>query len=124
MITILLLEPDNAIARSMNRALRDYEVLRASSATEAIELANDNSVDLVVVELSLGGHSGFEFLYEFRSYADWLQIPIIMFTNVKLQENVLESRSWQALGISAYLYKPLTSLAKLHSMVERATVNV
>jgi DNA-binding response OmpR family regulator len=121
---ILLLEPDNAIASSVSRALdQQYEVIRASSASTALEITNDNDIDLAIVELSLGGHSGFEFLYEFRSYADWLQVPIIVFSTVKLDDSLLHSRSWQALNISSYLYKPTTTLSTLSSMVERAVVH-
>ncbi len=120
---ILLLEPDNAIANSLIRALKDYEVIRASTASASLEVANEHDVDLVIVELSLGGHSGFEFLYEFRSYADWLQVPVIVYSLVKLDDDILKSRSWQALNIASYLYKPTTSLATLTGMVERATVH-
>jgi DNA-binding response OmpR family regulator len=70
--------------------------------------------DLVILELQLVEHSGIEFLYEFRSYTDWQQVPVIIQSQVPPAEF---ADSWQLLhdelGVRGYLYKPRTSLTQL-----------
>ena len=114
---LLVLEPQNVVAANLEKALQGYEIFRTSSADQSLELANDEEFDAIIIELSLSGHSGFEFLYEFRSYADWQDIPIIIYSIVNLSQEVLNSRSWQALNIHEYSYKPKSSLAQLTSTI-------
>lgn len=76
--------------------------------------ADEVRPDLVVMELQLVSHSGIEFLYEFRSYADWMNVPLIILTHVPPGEfggsrDVL----MKELNVATYLYKPTTSLQKL-----------
>ena len=78
--------------------------------------------DIVIVELQLVDHSGIEFLYEFRSYVDWQQIPVIILTNVPESEFAgSQSLLRDDLNVQAYLYKPLTSLQKLIQFVDDLT---
>ncbi len=76
--------------------------------------ADEQRPGVVVMELQLVAHSGIEFLYEFRSYADWTRVPVIVHTCVPAGEfggarGVLMGE----LGVETYLYKPTTSLQKL-----------
>ena len=73
------------------------------------------------MELQLVAHSGVEFLYEFRSYSDWKNIPVIINTHVPPSE-FAGSRDLlrRELGVQAYLYKPHTTLKKLLSSVRDA----
>lgn len=115
-MNILLLEPDKILADTYRRALQHagHRVTMCASAQAAIFAADDCQPDVVIVELQLIGHSGIEFLYEFRSYDDWQTVPVIIQTNVPAGEF---SDSWDLLrgelGVSAYHYKPLTSLYAL-----------
>ena len=120
MAKILLIEPDRLLAESYVRALqhRGHEVNAASTAQAGIMAADAMPPDLVVLELQLVGHSGIEFLYEFRSYTDWQNTPVIIQTYVPQHEF---ADSWQLLkdelGAKSYLYKPRTSLDRLVSAV-------
>jgi len=110
---VLVIEPGVSERSTMVEALAKYEVTVVASAGDAINAANDANVDLVIMELSLGGHSGMEFLYEFRTYADWQKIPVIVYSSLRVDDAVLKSRAWQQLNISDYLYKPASSLERL-----------
>ncbi len=83
MARVLLVEPDKLLARSYAGALRQagYEVDTCVGAQAAISAADEHKPDVVILELQLVQHSGAEFLYEFRSYADWLAVPVILLTN-------------------------------------------
>lgn len=120
MSTVLLIEPDRPLAKTYSGALKSagYKVSVVSSAQQAIHGADQLTPDVVVLELQLVGHSGIEFLYEFRSYADWQNIPVLVHTAVpyiELQDG------WglltKHLGVSDYKYKPTTDLQTLVSSV-------
>lgn len=113
---ILLIEPDVVLAKTYKRALEaaGHEVMTAGTAQGAVQAADAKTPQLVILELQLVSHSGVEFLYEFRSYNDWQNIPVVVLSMVPPAEFI---DSWpllkQELGAVAYYYKPHTSLAKL-----------
>jgi DNA-binding response OmpR family regulator len=113
---ILLIEPDRLLARIYFDALvaAGHKVQICATAQAGIFCADDIKPDIVLLELQLVAHSGIEFLYEFRSYPDWQDIPVIVTTNVPAGEF---AGSWKLLrdqlAVSQYLYKPLTSLQRL-----------
>ncbi len=117
---ILLIEPDNVLADIYRNGLSSMglNVISAYNAQQAIILADDESPDLVICELQLVDHSGVEFLYEFRSYADWLKIPIIILSIVPPYEfSCSQIGLKRELGVESYLYKPQTNLHRLLEVV-------
>lgn len=121
---IVLLEPDKSMQAVLVEALDQFgAVIVQPSAASAVAWVHENTCSLVVLELSLSGHSGFEFLYEFRTYTDWKHIPIIVYSSVFLDQTVLRSRAWQKLGIAAYFYKPQTRLNTLCHGVRSALLH-
>ena len=124
MAQILLLEPDKILAKTYSTALESvgHAVRLCASAQTAIVYADEMHPDIVIVELQLVSHSGIEFLYEFRSYVDWQNIPVIILTNVPESEfSGSQSLLRNDLNIQTYLYKPLTSLQKLIQCVDDLT---
>lgn len=114
MAQILLIEPDRLLAKSYFGVLKaaGHKVVVCLTGQAAIQAADKLKPDLVVLELQLKGHNGVEFLYEFRSYPEWQNIPVIAQTLVP--EAALDKiETVPLLGISAYLYKPTSSLQKL-----------
>jgi DNA-binding response OmpR family regulator len=116
MNTVLLIEPDKVLAGTYSSALQEggFKVILAAGAQQAVNISDKNRPDLVILELQLIEHSGFEFLYEFRSYQDWQNIPVIILSSVPMSEF---EDNWlliqRELGVVDYLYKPTTSLIKL-----------
>ena len=112
---ILLIEPDRSLAESVTEALssKKTKVAWVTGAQEAIASADKQCPDLVILELGLPSHNGIEFLYEFRSYNEWVTIPVIMFT----MQQVAAPELLKKLGVISYLYKPTTALAKLGQVV-------
>jgi DNA-binding response OmpR family regulator len=121
---IILLEPDKVLADTYRQALMHdgHRVVMCASAQAAIFAADELKPDLVIMELQLTGHSGIEFLYEFRSYDDWTTVPVIVLTNVPAGEF---SDCWDLLrdqlGVQSYHYKPLTTLRTLMRTVDTLT---
>jgi DNA-binding response OmpR family regulator len=125
MARILLIEPDRRLAETYAKTLvaAGHKVTARTGAQSAITAADGAKPDLVILELQLIEHSGVEFLYEFRSYPEWQNIPVIIQTVVPPGEF---ADNWQLLkrelGVKAYLYKPQASLGQLLASVQQLPV--
>ena len=119
MARILLVEPDQLLARTYQTALQraGHKVDIAASAQAAVDAADAHRPDVVVLELQLADHNGVEFLYEFRSYPEWQKVPVIVQSNVPLNEFKISAATWRQLGVAGYLYKPRTTLSQLLAAV-------
>lgn len=117
---IIVIEPDRTIADCIKTELerRNYSVSLATSATEAVELADETMPVAVITELSLAGHSGSEFLYEFRTYPDWLEVPIVVYSSMKPRDVILQSHDWKSLAVTEFLYKPDVTLQNLADTID------
>jgi CheY-like chemotaxis protein len=81
-------------------------------------MADARRPDAVVLELQLPHHNGIDFLYEFRSYPEWFDIPLLVFTFVPQAELSQAITLTQDLGVVRVLYKPETNLERLCSAVQ------
>ena len=118
---ILIVEPDIRLAATYRAALeaRGYQAVVTTTAQEAVLAADSRMPDLVLLELQLTAHGGVEFLYEFRSYAEWQHIPVLVLSNVPPAEVAASQKTLSgSLGVTAYYYKPRTSLSVLLHAVE------
>lgn len=125
MSNVLLIEPNKVLANVYSAALTDvgYTVRTCATAQTALIAADEMCPDVVVMELQLVAHSGVEFLYEFRSYADWQSIPVIVHTQISpTQHGKSLVAARQQFGIVEYLYKPLTDLPALLRAVQDTAV--
>jgi DNA-binding response OmpR family regulator len=126
MARILVLEPDRLLAETYRRALEHagHDARYVTSGQAAVDSADQQVPDLIVLELQLPAHNGLEFLYEFRSYTDWQQIPVIVNTNIPLSSvGSVEENLYGKLGIKAWHYKPETSLQLLIRSVNEELQN-
>ncbi len=116
MKNVLLVEPDRMQASAIAQALssKDVTVQVAQGAQAAISSADNVKPDLVILELVLPTHNGVEFLHEFRSYSEWAEIPVIIFSAQQIDDQAM----FQKMENVIYMYKPLTSLAGLKNQLE------
>lgn len=123
MAGVLIVEPDARLAATYVSALeaRGYRARSVTTAQDAILAADEATPDMVLLELQLVTHGGVEFLYEFRSYADWRDVPVVAVSHIPPAEFAASSRLLQErLGVRAYHYKPYLTLAGLIGAVEAA----
>lgn len=120
---ILLIEPDTILAQIYIAALEKagHSVSYVMGAEAAIHTADRKKPDVVVLEMQLTRHSGVAFLQEFRSYADWLDIPVLLHTVIPSLELQNFDAALGEMGVKETLYKPHTTLGQLVSAVERCT---
>lgn len=119
MSKILLMEPDKILAHSYVTVLEQagHEVFWQGDAQVALTTLEEQSIELIILELQLASHNGVEFLHEVRSYPEWDNIPVLLHTMVPPANQGLGKAYWAQLGIVGYQYKPQTSLAQLVSSV-------
>ncbi len=123
---ILLVEPDSIIGTALKTALEGagFKVTHVLTAQEAVIEADAKTPDLVILELQLVSHSGIEFLCEFRSYSDWDQIPVVIYSSVPPTEfGASREGIAMELGVVKYLYKATASLSDLIGVVKERFSN-
>jgi len=82
-------------------AARGIEVSTASSATEAIRLAEKESFDAIIVDLMMPEMDGFAFLEAVQGHAGIRDIPIVVLTAKDLsrkEKQLLSGRTAQVLA--------------------------
>lgn len=117
---VLLIEPDTLLAGTYGQAFEaaGHTVATARSAQMAVHAADEQQPDVVVLELQLPRHNGVEFLYEFRSYPEWLDVPVVIHSFTPPSEYASAATLERELGVRRCLYKPETSLADLCETVQ------
>ncbi len=123
MARILLLEPNLIAAKQYAEFLTSFghEIICCANAQAGVEAADKAKPDLLIIELQLVGHSGIEFLYEFRSYPEWQTVPTVILTSLPTSASAIPETKLKELGIKAYLYKPTITLEKLAKIVRSVT---
>ena len=78
--TVLLAEDDPAIAVPLTRALEreGYDVVRAADGPQALHLATDGRISLVVLDLGLPTYDGLEVCRRIRAAGK--DVPVLMLT--------------------------------------------
>jgi DNA-binding response OmpR family regulator len=119
---VLLLEPDRLLAASIKCyfAKAGYSVSAHSDPQAAISQTDKQVPDAVITELQLANRSGVEFLYEFRSYPEWQNIPVIVFTNLSGEQLAAYGKIFKELNVTACLYKSAASLQQLLNSIQKS----
>ena len=115
MARILLIEDNNDIQEILYSLLsEDHEVLQAFSGTEGLRLFQQESIDLVLLDIMLPGKNGDQVLEEIRLQS---QVPVVMLT--ALGEKSLVSQ-YLLDGANDYIVKPFN----LDEVAARVTVQL
>jgi two-component system chemotaxis response regulator CheY len=108
--TILIVE-DSSTTRSLIRAvieeLGDFETVEASSGFEALKMLPQQAYDLIITDINMPDINGLELINFVRSNARYSQVPIIIVSTERSEE---DKKRGMALGATAYVTKPFQSL--------------
>ena len=115
--TVLLIEDDQALARSLVRIMNaeGYQVVHVATGAAAVEAVMSRSFDAVFSDLNLPGSSGVDVLNVVRAYDP--DVPLVLMTGCPTVDTAIEAVS---LGVLEYLVKP-TPRDHLVSVLGRAT---
>lgn len=117
---VLLIEPDSIQAVAYRSALKAVgcTVSHVRTAQGAVQAADTQTPDVVVLEVQLPAHNGIEFLYEFRSYAEWVDVPVVIYSTMQPHLLTQSATLYKDLGVVRVLYKPQISLEQFCRIVQ------
>lgn len=120
MSKVLILESDLVLAQNVASVLDSSGIKSVISADpqSAIDEMDQNKISVIVMEVILAGRSGIEFLYELRSYPEWRDVPVIIFSQVNADDIAISRNSLEELGVTHCIYKPNVTLAELTRVVK------
>src|SRR3954447_22430730 len=116
MPTLLVIDDEGGIRFTIREVLQSPElrVLTAEDSTEGLRLTRDESPDVVLLDIRLGGESGLEVFHRLRAVDP--KLLVVFITGHGTAETAIEAMK---LGAFDYLVKPL-DLAELQHGVEQA----
>lgn len=115
MKTIFVIEPDLLLGKAYLSGLqtKDRMVMHFRTASLAVRAMEKIVPDLVVLEIALPGHNGFEFLYEMLSYSDTKNTKVVINSLVQTTDLPWGFINRGDMNIVEHLYKPLSSVNAL-----------
>ncbi|PCF97472.1 response regulator transcription factor [Vreelandella nigrificans] len=114
MAKVLVVDDEPNIVLSLEFLMEQagFEVVTAEDGEQALEQVSVASPDLLLLDISLPGMSGFDVLERLRSQDATAQLPIIMLT---AHGRDVEREKGMALGADDYITKPFST----QSLVEK-----
>lgn len=114
---ILLVEDDTFLSDVMKRKLQNEKcvVFHATSGEMAIEIAQKESPDLVLLDLVLPGISGFETLEKIKAHEQSKKSHVIILSNLSQQEDIERAKG---LGADAFLVKAISTPTEIFATVQ------
>ena len=102
---ILLVDDDEWLADLYVRILdKDYsaKVRRATTAQTVLDVCDEFSIDLIILDFFLPKHNALSILYELQSHEDLAKIPVVILSSIELKDF---SRQFRELNVSAVFEK-------------------
>jgi DNA-binding response OmpR family regulator len=126
MHTILVIDDDELVSRTLQRALKmyDYNVMVANSGTEGLQLARRHKPDLFVLDVVMPGTDGYQVCRQVRGDPILKETPILFLTAKSKDEDKIEG--FRA-GGDDYLSKPFNMeelQLRIRAILRRTTTNV
>lgn len=97
-----------------------FDTIEAANAEEALDIVENQYIDLAVVDIMMTGMDGFELVEQMRQYREF---PVIMLTAKSQSKDKLRGFS---LGIDDYVTKPFDPdelMARVKTILKRYSIN-
>ena len=107
---ILIVDDSSVMRKIVERSLRQagleiVQVLEASNGAEALVVAQNNALDLILSDINMPTMDGLEFVRRLRNVENAKNVPVIMITTEAGESAVVQALSNGARG---YIRKPFT----------------
>ncbi|MCA9947603.1 MAG: response regulator, partial [Anaerolineales bacterium] len=105
MATILVIDDDELVSRTLQRALKlyGYHVMVSNSGTEGLQLARRHRPDLFILDIMMPGADGYQVCRQIRGDPLLQDLPVLFLTAKAKDEDKIEG--FRA-GADDYLSKP------------------
>ncbi len=123
MVKILIVEDNNKLRKLIDVYLthNGYKTYNATDGLEALEIINNNMIDLVICDIMMPNMDGFELIEELRGI--YTNLPILIVTAKESKEDKILGFK---LGIDDYMVKPIDLeelLMRVKALLRRANIN-
>jgi two-component system, probable response regulator PhcQ len=115
--TILIVDDEEKIIRSINRMLMDdnFRLINATSGEDALPMFQDHSVDLVISDHKMPGMNGIDFLEIIHTeYPDVLTILMTAYADIEMAVSAVNEA-----GIYKFILKPWKT-EEFRTIIQRA----
>lgn len=102
----ILIADDDPLLRSLLQhklAAEDHQIFSSEHGGEVLDMVKDHAPDLIVLDAMMPVMDGFEVLRRLKAAASTRNIPVIMLTALKREQDVVGGLQ---LGAADYLAKP------------------
>lgn len=108
MANVLVVDDEPNIVLSLEFLMEQagFQVTTAEDGEQALESVKNAQPDLILLDISLPGISGFDVLEQLRGQPDTASLPIIMLT---AHGREVEREKGMALGADDYITKPFST---------------
>ena len=109
-LRVLIVDDSSVMRKIVGRALRQVglemeQVLEASNGSEALTVAREHPLDLILSDINMPMMDGLEFVRQLRTIEAAQDIPVVMITTEAGEAHVVQALSS---GASGYIRKPFT----------------
>src|ERR1700742_2386361 len=116
---VLLVEDEPRLSATLSRGLKaeGFVVVAVDNGVDGLQEVVENGYDVVILDIMLPGHSGYEVLRRMRSRDVWT--PVLMLT---AKDGEYDETDAFDLGADDYLTKPFSFrvlVARIHALVRR-----
>lgn len=123
MVKVLIVEDNNKLRKLIYVYLthNGYKTYSATDGLEALEIINNNMIDLVICDIMMPNMDGFELIEELREI--YSNLPILIVTAKESKEDKILGFK---LGIDDYMVKPIDLeelLMRVKALLRRANIN-
>lgn len=102
---IMIVDDDPGALDIMKAYLEDIaDVETVTSGRQAVQLAQQRTIDMILLDLEMPVMDGFKTLEQLRNLKECINVPVIMITGKKDRHSVMNSL---IMGIDGYLLKPV-----------------
>jgi len=105
--TILIVDDTTSNLDILIELLQDYDVIDATNGEDALEIANEEKIDLILLDIMMPNMDGYEVCKRLKSNDATKDIPIIFITGKTDEESIEKAYE---LGGSDYVTKPFLPL--------------
>lgn len=104
---IMIVDDSASMRQLVSFSLKDagYDVVAAADAEEALKLAAEGQVEMVVTDLNMPGMDGIELIKKLRAQPNYRFTPIVMLTTESQESKKQEGKK---VGASGWIVKPFT----------------
>lgn len=120
---VLVVEDDKNLQRLMAAVLRrnGYEVITADDGRDALDLAAESHIDMLICDIMMPNMSGYQLTRELRQTND--EVPVLMVT---ARETIEDKRRGFFVGTDDYMVKPIDldeMLLRVAALLRRARIS-